>query len=79
MKYFWCAFVMFFTCWLCIQILMGEMPVTPYDTSTTWRDGFQSAENLAIKAIKNFGEIRTALGTFVIGALAAAAVLIWPN
>ena len=77
-KYLWCAFVLFFTCWLCVEILFGYLPVEPYERVGI-KDAFHSAQNLAINAIKEYGKVQTAIGTFLIGGVTAVAVFLWPN
>lgn len=77
-RYLWCAFILFFTCWLCVEILFGFLPDEPYER-VVWKDEFQAAQNLAIKAIAEYGKVRTAIGTFLIGGVTAVAVFLWSN
>ena len=79
MKFVWCLFVMSFTLWLCGTILLGHLPEVPYDTHPGGRHNFQHAENLAIRAVAKFGEVRAAAGVLLIGLLTSAAILIFPD
>lgn len=75
----WCAFIMLFTCWLCADILFGAFPDTHYDSSSSAKFDFHSAQNLAIDAIEKFGRMQTAIGTFLVGVVTTIATYFWPS
>ena len=79
LKYFWCAFVMFCTCVLCVEIIFGYLSETPYERVSNFTFEFHSAQNLAIKAIEKHGKIQTAIGTLLLGVVTSVAVFIWPS